>query len=78
MNLSSIGQEKRTHEDISEGEFLVFQVKNPVGNHGASGNEGIGLKNAKRRLDLLYGKNYQLDISEKDDHFFVFLKMPVC
>lgn len=67
--------------DISlrmEGEFLVFQVKNPVGNHGASGNEGIGLKNAKRRLDLLYGKNYQLDISEKDDHFFVFLKMPVC
>ena len=66
--------------DISlrmEGGYLFFQVKNPVGNRSPKENEGIGLKNAKRRLDLLYGKNYQLDISEKDSQFFVFLKMPV-
>ena len=66
--------------DISlkmEGAYLYFQVKNPVGNHSSTGNEGIGLKNARRRLDLLYVKNYQLDISESDGQFFVFLKMPV-
>jgi sensor histidine kinase YesM len=62
---------------IKEG-YLFFQVKNPVGHHVSSSSEGIGLKNAKRRLDLLYGKDYQLDISEKDDLFFVVLKMPVC
>lgn len=67
--------------DISlrmEGNYLYFQVKNPVGNHSSLGKEGIGLKNAKRRLDLLYGKSYQLDITERDDQFIVFLKMPVC
>lgn len=61
-----------------EGEYLFFLVRNPIGDRSTPGKEGIGLKNAKRRLDLLYGKNYQLDISENDGQFFVFLKMPVC
>jgi LytS/YehU family sensor histidine kinase len=67
--------------DISlklEGEYLFFQVRNPIGNRSFSGNEGIGLRNAKRRLDLLYGEKYQLEISEENDQFFIDLKMPVC
>jgi two-component system LytT family sensor kinase len=61
-----------------EGAFLFFKIKNPVGENIPSENTGIGLKNARRRLELLYGKNYQLDISEKDNEFIVSLKMPVC
>jgi sensor histidine kinase YesM len=57
--------------------YLFFEVKNPVGNRSSTDNEGIGLKNAKRRLELLYGTNYKLDISEKEGLFFVNLKMPV-
>ena len=43
---------------VEEG-FLFFGVKNPVGENTSTGNTGIGLKNAKRRLELLYGNNYQ-------------------
>ena len=57
--------------------FLFFGVKNPVGDNTSTGNAGIGLKNAKRRLDLLYGDNYHLDLSEKQNEFIVSLKMPV-
>jgi len=66
--------------DISlklEAEYLFFRIKNPMGNHPSTANAGIGLKNAKRRLELLYGENYQLDISERDNEFVVFLKIPV-
>lgn len=57
--------------------FLFFTVKNPLEENIPAGNRGIGLKNAKRRLELLYGNNYQLDISEKQNEFIVSLKMPV-
>jgi LytS/YehU family sensor histidine kinase len=68
------------HIDISlrmQGEYLYFRIKNPAGNHTSTENAGIGLKNVKRRLELLYGKNYQLDISEAENEFIVFLKIPV-
>ena len=38
---------------------------------------GIGLVNVKKRLDLLYGERYQLDISEKPEQYDVFLSVPV-
>lgn len=37
---------------------------------------GIGLKNLKKRLDLLYGSNYSLDIADDDDTYTVNLKIP--
>ena len=61
---------------VEEG-FLFFRVKNPVAENTSTGNTGIGLKNAKRRLELLYGNNYRLDLSEKQNEFIVSLKMPV-
>lgn len=36
---------------------------------------GIGLKNVKRRLDLLYDKNYNLQILEEEQHFLVELSL---
>ena len=66
--------------DISlkvEEEFLFFEVKNPVEEKAAKANTGIGLKNAKRRLELLYGNNYRLDLLEKQNEFIISLKMPV-
>jgi sensor histidine kinase YesM len=40
-------------------------------------NGGIGLKNVKRRLDLIYGDRYQLHIKDTMDHYSVTLEMPV-
>lgn len=36
---------------------------------------GIGLKNVKRRLDLLYGERYELQINDEPDTFKVILKL---
>jgi len=39
--------------------------------------EGIGIKNIKRRLYLLYYKNFNLNIFTRDDQFIVELIIPV-
>jgi LytS/YehU family sensor histidine kinase len=57
--------------------WLYFNVTNPVGDRPASGNAGIGLKNAGRRLELLYGNQYELALIEEDNEFTVSLKIPV-
>ena len=70
---------------------LVFHIDNPIaksrpGEHDNAGpggsaatgeTEGIGLKNAIRRLDLLYGPRYQLDLRETEHTFHVTLKIPL-
>ena len=38
---------------------------------------GIGLKNVKRRLDILYGVGYTLQLDKMDDVFKVQLKIPL-
>ena len=58
--------------------FLYFMVKNPVADHpSAKDHTGIGLKNAARRLELLYGNNYSLDTLVKDNTYITSLKIPV-
>jgi two-component system LytT family sensor kinase len=61
---------------VGEG-FLYFRVQNPIGENTSGGSAGIGLKNAGRRLELLYGSNYTLDLTKKENEFIVLLKMPV-
>jgi two-component system LytT family sensor kinase len=61
---------------VDEG-YLYFRVQNPIGEKTSAGNTGIGLKNAGRRLELLYGNNYQLDFLERENEFIVSLKIPV-
>ena len=63
---------------VRDGE-LTFHIENPTGNgQVASGaSPGIGLKNAIRRLDLLYGSSYRLDLHEAANTFHVTLKIPL-
>ena len=41
-------------------------------NHG-----GVGLTNVKKRLDLIYGNNYTLDIKDEPDVYTITLKIPL-
>lgn len=61
---------------VEEG-FLFFRVQNPIGENASAGNKGIGLKNAGRRLELLYGENYMLELSKKENEFIASMKIPV-
>lgn len=56
-------------------EELIFQTSNPKNADGAvAGLEGgIGLKNVKKRLDLLYPGRHQLNIHEEENVFTVTL-----
>lgn len=70
---------------------LVFHIDNPLvdgrprknanvrpDGPAATGDlEGIGLKNTIRRLDLLYGPRYHLDVREAEHAFHVTLKIPL-
>jgi len=61
-----------------KGYFLYFTVSNTYFSSGEnSAGEGIGISNIKRRLDLLYGKNYDLNIFTRDNKFIIELKIPV-
>jgi two-component system LytT family sensor kinase len=56
--------------------LVVYNTKDHA--HEASSKPGgIGLKNVKRRLDLLYDSRYRLDIEDTYDHFSVTLELPV-
>ena len=58
--------------------FLYFSVENSLDEHRDSApRHGIGIENVKRRLDLLYGKKYELNTSATDEMFKVSLKLPL-
>jgi sensor histidine kinase YesM len=60
------------------GENLTFQVKNSILNNGKDElASGIGIENARKRLDLLYGEKYSLEIDESDNEYYVRLSIPV-
>ena len=62
-----------------EADYLVFHVENPVTEEEKDPHaKGIGLKNVRRRLELLYGDRHTLDIREEGKRFIVTLKMPLC
>jgi two-component system, LytTR family, sensor kinase len=55
--------------------FLVCNTTEGRHVHEISNNGGIGLKNVKRRLELLYPQKHELTISEKDGWFDVQLQI---
>jgi LytS/YehU family sensor histidine kinase len=62
-----------------EADHLFFHVENPAPEEEKDVNaKGIGLQNVRRRLDLLYGDRYTLEIREANKVFAVILKMPLC
>jgi hypothetical protein len=59
-------------------ERLLFEVKNSK-TEKIQMNEfsGLGIENTRKRLDLLYGKDYHLDIIDNEDLFTVKLSIPL-
>jgi hypothetical protein len=57
-------------------EFISFNTKSVFSEHKKN-QGGIGLENTRKRLDLLYGENYKLDILNNDIEFRVSLIIPV-
>ncbi len=59
-------------------ERLLFTVKNSKNdNKKIVEFSGIGIENTRKRLDLLYGEKYHLDIIDNEDLFTVNLSVPI-
>ncbi len=69
----------KVHIDfVIKDNFLYFTVQNTFSkNKNTVSKHGIGIKNVKRRLDLLYGNNYSLKTRSKSNLFTVNLKLPL-
>lgn len=64
----------------AEKDHLILKVKNPVADIApAQGfvKGGIGLKNVQRRLDLLYGSGYSLNVVKENKEYQVNLRIPL-
>jgi LytS/YehU family sensor histidine kinase len=60
-------------------EVIHFEVRNSI-HHAAisdteKNNSGIGLKNVRGRLEMLYPGKYRMDITEEQDQFIVKLEL---
>lgn len=60
-----------------EKDFISFRIENPVSISDLPSSGGIGLKNVKRRLELLYGDRYELDSIVNAGRYTAILKLPV-
>lgn len=59
-----------------EDQFMMLDVENSINNEEKANSQGgIGLKNVKRRLELLYQDRHQLIVEKKGDKFLVHLKI---
>jgi LytS/YehU family sensor histidine kinase len=68
------------HIDIDEDEnnFSIRVINSIHRIKVTKKNSGIGIENARKRLDLLYGKNYSLSIKEESENIFnVNLNIPL-
>ena len=57
-------------------QFLCFEIENST-NNNTNSNSGIGLENIKKRLEMLFDKNYALHIKHNDNKFKVNLEIPI-
>lgn len=55
---------------------IILETRNTINKmNGESSRNGIGLQNAKQRLELLYPDKHHLQISESDGMYSVFLTL---
>ena len=59
-------------------EKIFFHCLNKVGSQQKDEQGGIGLQNVRRRLDLLYGGKYDLQVYEENDYFLTNLSSVLC
>ena len=78
-HVSHFSDKKNTIEiDLRKSEGLFhLRVFNTRENKQTSSNGGIGLKNVKRRLELMYKKRYILDIRENPESYDVQLDLKI-
>lgn len=77
-SLTTKGKSTITIEFLKENDRLHFCCENskplaPIKQKSG----GLGLKNIKRRLDLLYGDTYSLDIAESDEKYIINLYLKI-
>lgn len=60
----------------SENGLLTFKCQNSVPEQQRNGKPGIGLENVKKRLQLTYGDDYTLKITNSGETFCVLLQIP--
>ncbi len=58
-------------------EYLFFHLVNSKTEVKQKKTGGLGMANAKKRLNLIYGETYDLKLSETEDSFCVNLKVPL-
>jgi LytS/YehU family sensor histidine kinase len=56
---------------------MKFSISNFNNSYQKDDVGGIGLQNVKKRLDLIYGEKYKLDINKTEDRFNVNLLLPL-
>lgn len=54
---------------------LFFESKNTFEKNSSTSNGGVGLKNVKRRLELLYPNNYKHEVKIIDNYYINFLQI---
>jgi sensor histidine kinase YesM len=58
--------------------YLIFETKNSINRHpGQTRATGLGLKNLRQRLTLLYGGDFELNTFDDGRFFTAFLKIPL-
>ena len=63
--------------NVSDNRF-IFSIQNRIHPENKQNkNSGIGIENTKKRLELLFGNTYVLNIDKKDDIFKVHLTIPI-
>jgi LytS/YehU family sensor histidine kinase len=55
---------------------LHFRMQNKLPDRETSFNEGTGLNNIKKRLQILFDEKYTLEIKTQDGYFYVLLSIP--
>ena len=65
--------------ESQDGKYLQFDCTNSrLHKHTSDAHPGIGIANARNRLDLLYADTYSLTIDDQDENQFkVCLKLPI-
>lgn len=64
-----------------EGDFIQFYCMNSkprkLKEESSESQGGVGLENARKRLDLLYKNHYWLNVEDSEKNFIVELKLPI-
>lgn len=58
-------------------QHLDFTIENYINTYEKDKTGGIGIQNVQKRLELLYGKKYSLDVNQNGEKFIVHLHLPL-